>query len=75
MANPVSLNRILSRLSPDEFGFLQPHLEAVDLPVRKYLETRNKAIEHVYFIERGFAPWSRTGRAAASRSGLSGGKG
>jgi CRP-like cAMP-binding protein len=32
-----------------------PHLEAVDLPLRRQLETRNKPIEHVYFIEQGFA--------------------
>ena len=34
---------------------LEPHLEAVDLPLRKELEARNKRIDHVYFIESGFA--------------------
>ncbi len=48
-------NRILSRLSQADFGFLEPHLESVDLPLRHNLEIRNKPIEHVYFIENGFA--------------------
>jgi CRP-like cAMP-binding protein len=42
-------------MSRRELRLLEPHLEAVDLPVRKQLESRNKRIEHVYFIERGFA--------------------
>src|SRR5256885_11807332 len=48
-------NRILSRLSRQEFALLEPHLEAVDLPVRRSLEARRKRIDHVYFIESGFA--------------------
>jgi CRP-like cAMP-binding protein len=48
-------NRILTRLSPGDFGLLKPHLEPVDLPARTRLEQPNKRIEHVYFIERGFA--------------------
>jgi CRP-like cAMP-binding protein len=51
----TSPNRILKRLSRDDFGLLRPHLAAIDLPLRKQLETRNKRIEHVYFIEHGFA--------------------
>jgi CRP-like cAMP-binding protein len=51
----VSSNHILSRLSPTDFGLLEPHLEPVDLPVRRTLEGRNKVISHVYFIEAGFA--------------------
>lgn len=50
-----SSNRILSRLSDDDFALLEPHLKAVDLPVRKQLEVRNRKISHVYFIESGFA--------------------
>lgn len=48
-------NRILSRLPREDFALLEPHLEAVDLPVRKELETRKRRIEQVYFIEAGFA--------------------
>jgi CRP-like cAMP-binding protein len=48
-------NRILARLSAPDFRLLEPHLTAVDLPLRKQLEVRNKRVEHVYFIEHGFA--------------------
>jgi CRP-like cAMP-binding protein len=48
-------NRILSRLSRDDLALLEPHLEAVDLPVRKMLEARNRRIDNAYFIESGFA--------------------
>jgi CRP-like cAMP-binding protein len=48
-------NRILARLSADDFRLLEPQLTAVDLPLRKLLEARNKRIEHIYFIEQGFA--------------------
>jgi CRP-like cAMP-binding protein len=51
----MSTNRILSRLSRQDLELLEPHLEAVDLPVRKALEARKKRIDHVYFIESGFA--------------------
>ncbi len=52
---PVSSNRILSRLSRADLGLLEPHLEPADLPVHRPLEGRNKRIDHVYFIEAGFA--------------------
>jgi len=48
-------NRILAGLSPADFAQLQPHLSQVDLPVRRQLELRNRAIEHVYFLESGLA--------------------
>jgi len=51
----MSPNRILSRLSRPDLALLEPHLEAVDLPVRKPLEARRKRIDQVYFIESGFA--------------------
>jgi CRP-like cAMP-binding protein len=52
--NP-SPNHILSRLSRADFRLLEPHLEAIELPVRRQLEERNKQVEHVYFPESGFA--------------------
>jgi CRP-like cAMP-binding protein len=57
MANnhSCSSNRILSRLSREDLALLEPHFEAVDLPARKSLEKRKKRIDHVYFIEAGFA--------------------
>jgi CRP-like cAMP-binding protein len=51
----MSPNRILSRLSRQDLALLEPHLETVDLPVRKPLEARRKRIDQVYFIESGFA--------------------
>ena len=51
----MSPNRILSHLAPADFGLLEPHLQAVELPLRRVLETRNKRIGYVYFIESGFA--------------------
>ena len=51
----MSPNRILSRLSSADLGLLEPHLQPVDLPVRRPLEGRNRRIDYVYFIEAGFA--------------------
>ena len=51
----MSPNRILSSLSRADFGLLEPHLQAVELPLRKELEARNKRVSHVYFMESGFA--------------------
>jgi CRP-like cAMP-binding protein len=51
----VTPNRILSSLSRADFGLLEPHLQAVELPLRKELEVRNKRVDHVYFMESGFA--------------------
>jgi CRP-like cAMP-binding protein len=48
----MSSNRILSRAG---FGLLEPHLQSVDLPVRKKIEVPKKRIDQVYFIEAGCA--------------------
>ena len=48
-------NHLLARLPKEDFLALQPHLTRVELPLRKVLERRNKRIEHVYFLEQGFA--------------------
>lgn len=48
-------NRILALLTPEDSRLLAPHLQAVDLPVRRQLEKRSKPIEFVYFPDRGFA--------------------
>jgi CRP-like cAMP-binding protein len=70
-----SANRLLSRLSPEEFGLLQPYLEAVDLPVRKQLESRNKPIEAVYFLEHGFASVVANGTGRSIEVGIIGPEG
>jgi CRP-like cAMP-binding protein len=54
-SSPTSPNRILARLSKADFRLLEPHLEPVDLPLRKMLAVRNRRVEHVYFPESGFA--------------------
>ena len=59
-----SPNHILSRLSRADFRLLEPHLEAVDLPLRKVLAARNKPIEQVYFIESGVASVVANGEQA-----------
>jgi CRP-like cAMP-binding protein len=51
----MSSNRILSGLSRPDFALLEPHLETVELPAKKPLETRKRRINHIYFIESGFA--------------------
>ena len=51
----MSSNHILSRLSAADLALLEPHLKPVDLPVHRPLEGRNRRIDHVYFIEAGFA--------------------
>jgi len=48
-------NQLLARLSRADFRLLEPHLAAVDLPVRKVLAGRNKRVEHVYFPDKGIA--------------------
>jgi hypothetical protein len=45
----------LSRLSRADYALLEPHLHAVELPVRKQLAIRNKRIQQVYFLESGVA--------------------
>jgi CRP-like cAMP-binding protein len=48
-------NRVLSALSRDDWNLLHPRLQRIDLPLRKQLESRNKRIDHVYFLDRGIA--------------------
>jgi CRP-like cAMP-binding protein len=48
-------NRILLSLSDEDHGLLSGHLTRVDLPVRRKLELSNRHIEHLYFMENGFA--------------------
>jgi CRP-like cAMP-binding protein len=51
----MSTNWLLSRLSRGDAQRLEPHLTAVDLPLRKQLEARKKRVEHVYFLNTGLA--------------------
>ena len=57
-------NRILARLPRADLTLLEPKLDAVELPVRKQLHTRNRRIEHVYFPESGIASVVANGKHA-----------
>lgn len=48
-------NHVLAGLSPEDYGWLHPRLEPVNLPLRTYLIEPNKPIEHIYFLEQGIA--------------------
>jgi CRP-like cAMP-binding protein len=52
---PAQKNLLLSRLSDRDFALLEPHLEPVDLPLRKVLEPRGRSIKAIYFPASGFA--------------------
>ena len=53
--NPQFRNSILARLSASDRQLIEPHLEPVDLPLRKVLERPGRPIKVVYFPETGFA--------------------
>jgi CRP-like cAMP-binding protein len=72
---PATSNRILSRLSAEDFALLAPHLKQINLPLRKQLEIRNKRIEHVYFPESGFASVVANGTGHSIEVGLIGREG
>jgi CRP-like cAMP-binding protein len=48
-------NRLLSKLTPDDWALLAPHLEAVTLRERQVIEVPQKPITHAYFLEIGVA--------------------
>lgn len=48
-------NQLLASLAPADLALLKPDLERVELPLRRQLELRGRAIEYVYFLERGLA--------------------
>src|SRR5215218_2369208 len=46
-------NRLLSGLTPEDFGLLQPHLEPVPLEMRQWVIKAGEPIQHVTFPEHG----------------------
>jgi len=63
----IHANRVLTRLSPEDYKPLRPHLEAVTLEYRRPLYGANEPIKFVYFIESGVASLVNTmsdGKAA-----------
>jgi CRP-like cAMP-binding protein len=70
-------NHILSRLSRADLRLLEPHLQAVELPLRKPVVGRNKRVEHVYFPESGIVSVVANGQhtieiGIIGREGMSG---
>ena len=48
-------NAVLATLSRTDFNLLQPHLEAVPVECRQLLQSANRPVKFVYFLDRGFA--------------------
>lgn len=48
-------NQLLAKLAPAELAIIVPHLHATTLELRKQLETPNRAIENIFFVEHGIA--------------------
>ena len=46
-------NRLLNKMSPEDWALLAPHLETVTLKERQVVEVPGKPITHVYFVETG----------------------
>jgi CRP-like cAMP-binding protein len=71
----TSPNQILARLATRDFELLEPHLMSVELRVPQQLESPNKRIAFVYFIESGFASVLANERRQATEVGLIGREG
>ena len=48
-------NQLLAAMPQEDFAALQPHLESVDLPLRKVLIEPHQPIAHVYFPDSGYS--------------------
>ena len=46
-------NRLLTKMPPEDWTLLAPHLEMVTLKERQVVEVPGKPITHVYFVETG----------------------
>jgi CRP-like cAMP-binding protein len=53
--SPKFRNRLLAQMTREQLGLIEPALEAVTLQRHKSLETRDRKIEYVYFMESGLA--------------------
>ena len=51
----LSRNTILATLSADDIEFLQPHMQRVKLTIEQVLHEVREPIDHVYFVEEGYA--------------------
>jgi CRP-like cAMP-binding protein len=51
----LTKNHILEALLAHDRALLEPHLQAVDLPMRFVIETANRPVTHLYFPDAGIA--------------------
>jgi CRP-like cAMP-binding protein len=70
-----SANEVLAGLGAGDFSLLQPHLNVVELRVPRQLEHPNKRIDHVYFIDSGFASVVANGSTRPMEIGMIGREG
>src|SRR5215218_8178910 len=68
-------NQLLAGLARKDFARLQPHLEPVELELRRVLIEPNQPIEHVYFHERGYTSVTTNGQGNKIEVGLIGREG
>jgi hypothetical protein len=59
-------------LSREDLRLLEPNLEAVELPLRKQLQGRNRRVDHVYFLDSGVASTVANGQRAIEVGGREG---
>jgi CRP-like cAMP-binding protein len=53
LTNNTFANLFLASLSAEDYESLRPHLQAVDLPSRKYLHEKDQPIDYIYFADSG----------------------
>jgi CRP-like cAMP-binding protein len=68
-------NQLLAAMPSEDFNALQPHLESVELELRKVLVEPNTPIEHVYFPEQGFSSIVTNGGGSRIEIGIIGREG
>src|SRR5215211_6471676 len=68
-------NQLLAGLSKADFAPLRPHLEPVELELRRVLIEPNQPIEHVYFMEQGYTSVCTNGDGSKIEIGIIGREG
>ena len=68
-------NQLLSRMAPEDFDALQPHLEPVQLALRQHLFEADTPIGFAYFLESGISSTTTTGGSSQVEVSLSGREG
>ena len=73
----MTSNRLLARLTRADARLLEPHLQPMELPLRKQLQAPKKRVDQIYFIDSGMASVVANGRetievGVIGREGMSG---